>query len=431
MGINKKILLWAILLALVFAIGAKSETDPVKTDILRIKLDRAYFDAGVEENLFPGCAFNILSDGDTLYSGFIEVSFPGISYSYPDSNLSNPTEIDSVYALIYPADIDSLTPINVGILRTIPYGDASNFPGLISAVSESDSAAFVQTKYGNILHTYWYDSDVEMKLDFESGQLDAYISYSQPIIDSRAFEIVSTPAPFYAALIPNISKPVNIGGMMTTSMYYRFNHQRLTAVFDGDNLLPLHSLYPRPEMRGRMYEYDPAKGRGLLEYIDKKPKKLQLAYQNESLKLLADYFADILSRDRIKVLPSDSLPNADVYLEYIPISKNKIDTSLYAILHIIKKDLPENSDFRDGIEEVVLYLARESRTDELSSRIYYLDLAQRILMEDIGIFPLFRPSIYFMAGKNLAGYSFDADGLLRIENLRKIIKPNELTGDIR
>ena len=423
MNNRSKISVWVISLLLILSFSANCLAASIQAKILQIKMNRIYFNAGEEDNILANCAYSICLNNDTLFGGLIEASYSGVSYSYPDSNISNLLLKDSCYAKIQPADVDSLSPINIGILRSIPYGDPSNFPGIMSAVSNSDISNFGSTRYGNNLHTYLYDSKIEMQIDFESGILDAYISISGESIRKRKFSMINSPAPFFAALIPDISKQINIKGLMTTSMYYRFNEERISALFGGDDASPLFCLFPRIDTCMRMFEFNPEKGRSLLGYFDKKPKKLVIGYQNESLAKPAQYFADILSRDKIKVKLTDRFAEADVYLSYVPFQTKKPDTSFYSLMNILKLDSSENNSIESALAEIELHLARQNRTSDLNSRIYYLNLAQRIMMEDICVFPLFRPTLFFVAGENLKGYSFDIDGLLQVENLRKIVRP--------
>lgn len=419
------------LLLLLISISSNCVAESIQANILQIKLNRVYFNVGEEENIFGNCEYSICSNDDTLSKGLIEASYPGVSFSYPDSSLSNLILRDSIYGIIQPANIDSLSPINIGILRSIPYGNPSNFPGIISAISESDSSDFGSTKYGNNIHTYLYDSKIEMLIDFESGFLDAYVSYFGENTHKRKSSITSAPAPFFVALIPNISKPLNIKGLLTTSIYYRFSENRIANFFDGDSALPLFCLFPRADTCPRMFEFNPEKGRTLLGYLDKKPKKLVIGYQNEFLSRPAQYFADILSRDRIKVRLAEQLSDADVYLRYLPYQTAIPDTSFCSLLNILKMDLPEDNAFESSLDEIELDLARQEQTSDPNSKIYYLNLAQRTMMEDIGVFPLFRPVLFFAAGENIKGYSFNKDGLLQIGNLRKIAEPRISAGGIQ
>ncbi len=408
-----------------------ASAEEISGEILQIKMNRIYFSAGEEENIFKDCSYTISKSEEVLYEGYIEASYHGISYSYPIENISDAINIDSCTAIIQPAKIDSLTPINIGILKSIPYGSSSNFPGLTSIMSTTDSTDRRLSGYGNILHTYFYDSDTEMLIDFESGVIDAFISYKKESPRDINTISIHSPAPFYAALIPNISKAVNNKGFMTTSLYYRFNEKRLTAIFEGDKIEPYYCLFPDKSAVRRLYNFSPENGRSLLNYLEKKPKKLFIFMENSSLELLGLYFGDILSRDKIRVKFIDNSSKADIYLKFIPLNESKIDSSLIYILDLLKSHLPDDNNLNSTILEIREYLELSSDAVSSEGEGYYLRLAQRSLTEDLGVFPLLRPSLFFTSGEILKGCRFDNYGRLDLSNLRKVLLPVKPSGIIR
>ncbi len=423
--------IFVIIIFLVFSGSGFCSTEPIETEILQIKMNRIYFGSGEEENIFSDCSFFVIKSDDTLFQGFIEKSYSGVSYSYQIDSVANKVNIDSCQAYLLPAEIDSLIPINIGILKSIPYGSSSNFPGLTSVTSTNDSLNSGLSKYGNILHTNLYDSEIEMLLDFEAGLIDAFISYKRELPshkNQKYANIIHAPAPFYAALIPNISEAVNNKGFLTTSLYYRFNDQRLSTIFYGDNAVSYNCLFPAENSCRRLYSFDPDNGRNLLKYIDKIPKKLFMSIDNNSLEKLGLYFADILSRDKIRLKFIEDNSKADIYLHFIPLSEDNKDSGLTYILNLLKADSTDNKKINSTISEITKYieLANNANTDE--SQQYYLNLAQRALSEDIGVFPLLRPSLFFTSGNNLKGCAFDNNGHLDLSNLRKVVLPSRPAG---
>ncbi len=405
------------------------EAEKINTEIIQIKMDRFYFASGVEENIFQDCSYIIIKSDDTLYKGHIEASYPGVSYCYQTESISDTFNIDSCRAIIQPARIDSLTPINIGVLKSIPYGSLSNFPGIISVTLSDDSAHIGESKYGNILHTHHYDSETEMLLDFEAGRIDALISYKSNQMLNQNQTIISTPAPFYVAMIPNISKPVNKRAFFTTSLYYRFNAERISTLFDDKDAISQNCLFPYLNDCNRLFEFNPENGRNLLNYMQKKPKKIFIQLQDRSLEKLGQYFADVLSRDRIKTKFTEDSEKADILIEFVPILENNLDSSLKHFLNILNSFLPSMSvsnPIAAIYPELIQYFesAQNAGTEEKEN--YYLRLAQRTLMEDIGIFPLVRPSLHIISNDNLIGVRFDMSGNLDISNLRKVILPQKL-----
>ncbi|MCP4705432.1 MAG: hypothetical protein GY865_12585 [candidate division Zixibacteria bacterium] len=399
------------------------EVEKINTEIIQKKMDRFYFATGVEENIFQDCSYIIIKSNDTLYKGLIEASYPGVSYSYQIDNISDTINIDSFVAYIQPAAIDSLTPIKIGILKSIPYGSLSNFPGIISVTLSSDSARIGESKYGNILHTHHYDSEMKMLWDFEAGIIDAYISYNAENRSHIGQTSISTPAPFYVAMIPNISKPVNNKAFLTTSLYYRFNAERISTLFDGDNVTVQNCLFPCLRKFKRMYEYNPENGRNLLNYMDKKPKKIFIKLQNESLEKLGQYFADVLSRDRIKTRFTEDNDKADINLKFV-----SLYDPFYSILTFIESDLLEYKDTNNTFLELLDILEYYKTVTYMTSQIYLPERVQRPLIEDIGVFPLLRPSLFFRSSDNLKGFAFDNNGLMDLSNLRKVILPQKIAG---
>ncbi len=423
--------IFVIIILLVFSGLGFCFAEPIKTEILQIKMNRIYFASGEEENIFQDCSFFVIKSDDTLIKGYIEKSYAGVSYSYPTEKLSDTITTDSCSAFIQPATIDSLTPVIIGIHKLIPYGSSSNFPGLLSVTVSDDSLNNGLSKYGNILHTYLYESETEMLLDFESGLIDAFISYKQELPshkNQKYSEIIHAPAPFYAALIPNISKAVNNKGLLTTSLYYRFNDERLSSIFYGDNTVSYNCLFPAENSCRRLYAFDPDNGRNLLNYIDKIPKKLFMSIDNNSLEKLGLYFADILSRDKIRLKFAEDNSKADIYLKFIPLSEDNNDSSLTYILKLLKADSPANKKINSTISEIEKYIESANNANAKESQQYYLNLAQRALTEDLGVFPLLRPSLYFSSGNNLKGCAFDNNGHLDLSNLRKVLLPSRPAG---
>jgi len=392
----------------------------LEAEILQTKMNRIYFSSGVEENIFQDCFYFLIKSDDTLLTGYIEKSYPGISYSFPIDSLSNIIFNDSCTAFIQAAAIDSLIPISIGVLKSIPYGSSSNFPGLTSKLSPGDSISEATSKYGNIIHTHLYDSETEMLLDFEAGIIDAFISYKSNYMLNQNKILVSTPAPFYVAMIPNISKPVNEKAYLTTSLYYRFNEKRISTLFDGDNVTVQNCLFPCLRKFKRMYEYNPENGRNLLNYLDDKPKKIYIKLENESLEKLGQYFADVLSRDRIKTRFTEDNDKADINLKFV-----SLYDPFYSILTFIESDLLKYKDTNNTFLELLDILEYYKTVTYMTSQIYLPERIQRPLIEDVGVFPLLRPSLHFISNENLKGVQFDIDGNIDISNLRKIILPQK------
>jgi hypothetical protein len=214
-------------------------------------------------------------------------------------------------------------------------------------------------------------------------------------------------------------------------MYYRFDHDRSGLFFEG-YVSPQMCLRPlcdtgSGETDGqysvRPYPLDPQRGRQLIGNIPSPPEKVSIYVASPDLERLAHYFGDILARDRFAIEITRNKRAADLYLEFVPISNKVPSTTVYAIQHqLINDSIPggtanENLRIGAGLAELI-----ESATSE-ADYYRYLDRMSRLLITDLGVFPLFRPTVYFCADRTLQGVRFDADGFLDTSSAVKVIRP--------
>ncbi|MDH4157233.1 MAG: hypothetical protein OEW00_08160 [candidate division Zixibacteria bacterium] len=387
----------------------------IESRILQYRFDRLYFERGNEEDIFPGHAFTVYIGADSLFSGYIAESHAGVSISEPASGYFDSISIGSCRVLIETAEVDLNSPVKLGCLselrRTIIMPEAA----VGSAAADSGPAVLPRVV------VQMYDSPLEMTLDFEKGQIDGLLHY-EAFHGSPTVKVVSAPAPFYAALIPNISKDFNEHGLLTTSLYYRFDPAKLPVVFDGDKADQFSCLYVRDSGQSRPYGCDPAKGRALLRQLKKRPQKVSIHVQEASLEKLAEYFADILSRDRIRAEIASDVSKADLYLRYVPLISNRPDSGLAEIAALLRRDGSPDLSVTEPLTLIENNLAAAQAEND-SNLAYYCDLAARRLKEDVGVFGLFRPSITFNAGLALKGYYFNDQGFLDLTRLVKLQLP--------
>ncbi len=222
--------------------------EELQSRILQYRLDRLYFGSGKEANVFAGSPFVIVCNGDTIYEGCIEQSFMGVSYSDTTSLFFDTTLADSCYAVIEAADIDTLSPIKLGAVGFEPLAMLTDYLGtvraLLSAIWERNNPITATSIHGNEVSISRRVPFIDMVVSLQFGEIDGFFSYRSYASQMEDSRVIGTPAPFFVALVPNLSRKVNRGGLITTSMYYRFGESRLKVVFDGDKVHPMNCFYP-------------------------------------------------------------------------------------------------------------------------------------------------------------------------------------------
>jgi hypothetical protein len=248
--VNKLLIFILSVLLVVIGIEAGLATD-INCKILQYKLDRLYFPIGTEENVYPSNRFTVYTTGDSIYHGIIESSQLGISYSRITHYFFDTISIDSCWVLIESADIDSTSDIVIGLPVAIPMGPIIGNPpssssGDIGNISTQLTLSMT-AQNGNRLILKHYDSDIDMGLDFESGRIDGFFSHSSIITSKTEARTISDYTPYFAAIIPNIGRNINKDGLLTRSLYCRFDKTRLSLYFDGDNIRAYNCFYPLGE----------------------------------------------------------------------------------------------------------------------------------------------------------------------------------------
>lgn len=396
------ILIFALLVLMIDPVWAGQ----VRCGILQYKLDRLYFPFGEEENIFPNSRFVLYNNTDSLMTGRIASSQPGVSYSYPmDSSLAL-SDIDSLHAIIETADIDSVSMIRIGF--DLPEGRKSTLHHNENIPGESAPLFHIVTSAGNPLEIVIYNSFLEMTLALEAHQIDGFISFNEYKPFGADIATAAYPAEYFAALIPDVSRPVNERGILSTSLYYRFNSAQSSAYFAGDGVRQFNSLYLKEPPVPRFYDYDPEKGRNLLKALGKKPKEISIAVSEAALIGTANYFIDILNRDRIKCrLEEDRDKDHDLYMDFVPLSETDRAASLRYIVSVISADTVSGEPVNTTLKIIDNYIRQGDALTDAGSAAYYYDRAERSLIDDLGVFPLFRSTIYMTAYDYIRNFNYD------------------------
>ncbi len=416
----------AIGIALILLSGNALSGQGIECEVLQYKLERFYFGAGEEQDIYPGCRFLIYSEADTVHSGQIEFSYQGVSLSRPAADFSDTLVIAELGAFIEPAAVDSSSPIGLGLcglymgelLTEVPY----------AGFSHRESAAPVpnpvRTGLGNPI-VFYPSTPISSLTEYQAGRFDGFVSSSTPpATTSEHAQVILSPSPFVAVIVPNLSEKMNEQGFVTTSLYYRFDVARLwPAFFQSEPPSPVNRLYPTDTGSERAYPYDPEKGQTLLNKYRHRPKKVRLCIPSPRLTEVAEYFADVLSRDKIKVEVKPGRKDYDILLTFVPVNLSNPTAGLRSIHNQLMAMKPEQEPIVETLEILNNQIAGAEKAEDTTTIFHYCRLADRTLQSELGVFPLFRPTIYFVAGKNLQNARFNESGHLDIASLKKIILP--------
>ena len=368
-------------------------------------MDRFYFPAGMESLIYKDCRFIIFDESDTVHTGYIEASYLGVSFSYPADSIDDSLEIHDYKVFIQSVTVDSLSSIKIGYTSINQITLGSSF--------EIDDR----------INYYHYDNNFDMILDFESDMLDAFYSFSQYQTNLENTYTISFPAPYYIALVPNPSSQINSNGFLTTSLYYRYDPNLMPILFNGDDCKPISCLYNHENPCKRYYPYDPYRGQMLLKQYRSLPKTITIGITDQSWGNTAEYYADILSRDGVRTFIENKSEKCDFSFIPIPIVKNNPTISLRYIHNLLCEDTANGYDINETINIFGNYITAAESTEDTVIKKQYFHLAETNLWNEIGVFPLYQPTIFFTANKNIIENKTDSTGFIDHNRLYKIILP--------
>jgi hypothetical protein len=386
-----------------------------RTPEFELRQDRLYFPAGEEALIFENSPFAVLRNGDTIYVGLIEHSWEGISASTPTHASLDTLSLAGLEAVISQADVDSLHTITVG----------SEF---------SDLALRADAPRNDLVRWTEYKEVGTMRDDFVAGLLDAIVTLSDFDLRPRDVHTLAAPCPFIAVIVPHVGRPFNYHGELATSLYYRFDDSRLALCFEGDGVSPVNRLTSPPAdspAQPRWYDSDPSRGKKLLERMSHRPSRVRLYSGHPALDGLTRYFADVLSRDRCAVEVTADRHLADLSLEFIPYDKNSPRLAMDTLLSLMVCDSLSGTPPAEYLRRIRLELSEleSSLYPEDSSR--HLETVSRIMAEDLGLFPLFRPTLYVHAQKRLRNVTLTPDGRVDCHSAITVRLPQPPSGVAR
>jgi len=378
------------------AFVASSSGEEIRTQVSDLRLGRLYFPLGEEVHVYPHSPFIVLRSVDTVYSGYIEHSWLGVSVSFPTDGFLDTLVLDSLEAAIIPAAVDGAARISLG----------TNVAGP-QLLADSVMSARVE------LATY--QDERSLLDDLSSGLLDGVITLSDLAARPENVTTIYHALPYLVALVPNAGRACNEQGQLTTSLYYRFDDSRVAVTFDGDRVSMVNRLVPLTNIAapaGRLYAYDPGRGRALFDRLTPHPAEIRLYSGNPLLDGVAHYFADIIARDRCQVQLTRSRRDADIRVDFVPFSESLPSSAVYFVYHTLVTDSLPGAPANEHIRRLGVELGMIESAIRYGDYYRHLDIAGRIMSEDLGVFPLFRPTVFLHSHKRLQNAGFDQDGRL-------------------
>lgn len=418
-----------IIIGMVLLLSELTIAKTVECEILQYKSGRLYFPLGVNDNIYPGCFFTIFDGSDSVGYGYIENSLVSVSESEPMTIEIDSTHLEKYVIKIDAAEIETDRPVSIGILmedyiqQFVPFiMDSSDSrgsrPALISSNIGDRQTDFIS-----------YVSLNDIIKAYENKEIDAFITYK----DNGEFVgpngTFSYPAPQYVALIPNFEDDIANHSTLTTALYYFFNHELFNIYFEGDNITPYNCHHHHETNCKRFYGYNPVKGKRLLGIFNGNRIQIDSKNKPDRLKSTIRYFRDIISRHSGQ---DSQAITVSVLVEFVPIfSKFELETGYsvtgsaeYIIRFIgtyFKDAIERNKSLKESVELIRGYIELHKKSDNKDRRDKYINEINRGLIEDLGIFPLFRPTVYFTFGENIKGVGLTDEGYLDLDRL-KIIK---------
>ena len=392
-----------ILIAAVIVLlaGQAFSSDAVSSPVLMVQEGRLYFPVGEESQIYANAPFVLYDGADSLLSGYIEHAWRGISISSRVALETDSLDLAALYAVLVPAMVDSTAELSIGT----DIGRWLNIAG-------NDSLGRIELVE--------YDDRQAMEEDFFAGLIDAMIGFRDLSPKPADVTTITFSLPYVAALVPNIGRPCNYQGQLSTSLYYRFDSDHLAISFDGDRVTMVPRFSSRldetaPELR-RVFPYNPTRGHNLFEAMTNRPDSLAIFCGAPALDGVAHFFADLVARDRCRVELTDSRRRADLRIEFVPISRTVPSATVYDLYYGMTMDTLAGSLAAEQVRRISAEM-RFIESQSLPTDYYrHLDIAGNILTEDLGVFPLFRPMVFLHSRKDLQNVRIGPDNELDFAN---------------
>lgn len=394
--------LTAIILVVLLTMSSRAQAADgawVQCRVLQCKLNRLYFDVGEESRVFAGHRAVVIRKKDTVWSGVIEQAYEGVSIS---ERITAPPELKSVTAFVQTALLDSHAVLTIGttIQPALPTARPAMTFDSISIVTGGLIDSVIVRSYADLQ---------SMQIDFNAGLLDGILVYRADRFVDDDVAVESAPALYIAAVVPNAASALNRRKLLTSSLIYRFDTAIARGQFDGTDIRFESGLAVDSPSSG-WFTFDAEKGRRMLRQALDRETAIRIYAPDRELQKIAGYLADLPARDQYTSVLTKSREESDFTLAFIPAHPRHPDAALRAMLDLVGPDSAALVEMAASIGEVSRLLQKASEeTDSVQRRQAWLT-AERILIGDLGCYPLFRPRIYFVSHKSIRGSIFDSEG---------------------
>ena len=400
-------------MAMLILTSAAVRGDWVACDVIFEHAQRVYFSAGVDEGVYPGSRWCLVTGDDTTASGYIAQSIIGVCHT---AELENPIEIASreSYQVLVEAAVEdtSFAGLDFCLSGMDPYAARFLLPNY-SAANNSQIELRTSGEL-DLLFRLTQSTGPVHSSTISPGCLVSY--YSIPSIGRWEREI-SSPAPFVAVMVPNLTSASNRDGLLTTAIYYQFGDPQLWTCWPGDGSEIVNSLNAKDSIHTRQYPYDFARGRKLLGERPRSLKEVRICVQGTDLDPLAALVADLLSQQRLDVRFTNA-DEADIIITWLPTDLTDCMGSVQMMLQKLQESNPRYDSQREALEIAAGYLESAQAMPRLKEHFCYR--AEQILVRDLGAFALFRPRVFARCSAHVQGLEFDEDGHLDAEHIRSL-----------
>ena len=386
--------------------------------VLQAKLDRLYFDVGVEQYIRSGCPFRLLCREDTLLTGTIAVSLPGLSVSQQVPELAGLTLDTTCRAEIIPAFPDTLSPVRIGT-------DLSAGSPLLSTVIPSGSLSPDST--GGRVRLVPYERRTALLYDYRLGQIDGYLSLRSEHRNRRGHRVLTVAPPVAAALSADPASERDDADLLATSLYYRYDDTSPYSLVPADSLRPMQWWCSADDGRRRAFRYDPYAGARLFRSLQHRPSSLRLHVEDRNLARLGQYFAELLARDECRVEYIDDATAADLRIWWAPLNANDCAATLRQLVQRLSADTVTGRRLNEPLALAARLLDDAAREADRERAARLARQAEQTMVEEAGVFPLFQPFLMLTLRDDIAGEPLSSDGKLSLERLVRLRMPTTET----
>lgn len=438
----KTVTVWLPLV--LFMAGAITEAREVRCKVLQQKLGRLYFSAGKDEDVWPGCKWFLCHDSaDTanpIAQGKIAESYEGVSISDSMANVSDQFSLSSV-ATIEAADrVDGIS-CRIYLLSRVDRLSRIYTNFLDSSSLTEDRPIFPPDEMGSDFADHY---DHFIKIDStdrtvifgpigfspqskgiqEKPWLDGELRYS-PTENSLDLQDYSTRAPHFVALIPNLSRPINRNAILTTALRYRIDTTQINNAFEFESV-PKLSFLPGAHSYSA-FTADISKAKKLLKENKTAGATVSIDTYSPTLQSTSRFIRGTLAQAGYTTTTVGWNQPSDLRLAILPIYSDSPWVALREVLNSVAKDTIAKDRANQPVRLADRLLSDALQTTDSTQRARLLERVDRILMEDIGAFPLFRPIIHVCAKEEIRGIKFDKDGRLDLRSIYRLKLPTDST----